>query len=209
MYGEMGGAMSIDMRRGLLFAALLFSAVMAALPAAAQVNDVQKLIVLRPKFMFMAEPSILAELKLNEEQQRKIRLILTDVLIEDDSTAGIKITPDLDVPMLEKDVMAVLTYAQAERARELWLQFSGTAALIDPEIAKLLRLDDDQKKRVAEIFEELAGELEAYYRNAGETVDRKQAQSIRQKHYDRLYDLLKAPQKKRWEILKGAPPKKP
>jgi len=115
--------------------------------------------------MLLRMKPVQEELKLTSEQSDKVTKIaddaaesmrgafgnLRDASADERREAGEKMAKQMAES--NKKIEAVLKPEQAARAKELSLQLRGVGALSDPEVAKALKLTDDQSKKLTELTE--------------------------------------------------------
>jgi hypothetical protein len=100
---------------------------------------------------------------------------------------------------------------QVKRLRQLELQEAGALALFhgNPEIAKDLKITDDQRKQFMEIVQDMQKRIEPLIKEAGAGGDpeeiRPKVMKIRKEHEDRIVAVLTDEQKRQWKEMIGKP----
>jgi RNA polymerase sigma factor (sigma-70 family) len=165
------------------------------------------------------------ELKLTEEQVRKIRAVVREVddrANEDASRVkppppgapgsrvkplqpgaaaepGNKRTVEIDKALREA-LPAILTDAQAVRLRQLEKQVVGMSAFLDPEYVKLLKLTDEQQGKVQTIIAQAHQVLLQQHPGGVGDFDYRQANKAA---VQQILELLTADQRRTWRDLTG------
>jgi hypothetical protein len=106
-----------------------------------------------------------------------------------------------------KFVKGLLKDDQAKRFKQLQLQsrmmFAGPGILIDPEVAKELKLSDSQKDDIKQINEDLQKDIKELFSGGGGQEAFKKVAGLRKDAMDKSVKLLKDEQKKAWTEMKG------
>lgn len=204
-------------------AALLLSVPLAAapVPATPKPDDA----VSAPASRLLQYRKVQKELKMSAEQ----RIVVLDGLDDLDEDYNKKIielargpnTTEMDYDKLDKErqkqldklladaVTKTLTAGQRGRLRELDCWVRGPAAFTDPHVEKTLQLTDAQKKKAADVVEQLKGEVARYVSGEGEEEDAKRKADLFKFRKDRLKEMesaLTADQKTAWTSMRGAAP---
>ncbi len=159
-----------------------------------------------------ANPDVQKELKLSEEQITKLRDALNKVMVKyrDD-------LPKLDrMPEAErqkklmaisednsKAISGILDAKQWKRFKQIQWQFSGVAALQDPELQKELKLNDEQKKKLDSVFNDAEKKIQDMQRG-GEQSQEKYLAVIKDME-KKANDVLTEEQQKNFKEVKGPP----
>lgn len=132
---------------------------------------------------FLRNPAVQKELKLSDEQLKKLQ------------------------ELLQKSVADTLTPEQAKRLRQIQLQQLGPDAFNDPEVDKALSLNDEQKQKVRGIREEAGKQMREIFQNAGGNREEamKKMSAVRKDLSDKIAAVLSDDQKKVWKELLGVP----
>jgi hypothetical protein len=158
--------------------------------------------------MLLSQKSVQEELKLNEEQVKKVDELLAkqresfgdsrDLSREERQK---RFTESREAS--QKAVGAILNEAQQKRYKQVSLQLQGAGALGDPEVAASLGLSDEQKKSVAEIQSAAREEMRSQFQDGG--GDREKFRAARDATNEKLQGLLTPEQKTKWQELAGEP----
>jgi hypothetical protein len=160
-------------------------------------------ILLGKKVFFVLTPQVKEALKLDKDQDRKIKDAFGDSLQVDGDRIMLMIQPGTDLGQMEKDAMKVLTETQVKRLNELFVQRAGGLTLLDDETAKHLKLSDDQKKAVAKLGEEAAEKVMELMHGGHDDDSAKKGLQLRRDYGKKMEALLSEEQKKSFESLKG------
>jgi Spy/CpxP family protein refolding chaperone len=156
--------------------------------------------------------SVQKELKVTDEQKTKLKDAVEKVLEKHrDDFAKLremsredrqKLTRTVSEEM-HKAVGAILDAKQMKRWKQIQWQVTGPRALNEQEVQKELKLSDEQKKKLATIFEDSDKKLqEAFQGGAGA---REKFQEIRKETQEKSDSVLTDEQKKTWKEMKGEP----
>jgi Spy/CpxP family protein refolding chaperone len=107
----------------------------------------------------------------------------------------------------EQIAAGILTPEQAKRLKQISLQQQGpSGAFADEEVAKELKLTDEQKRKLKELTEETMKEVRKAITPGGDREEaRKKIAEFANKLNDKVLDLLTAEQKAKWKELTGTP----
>src|SRR5262249_54321446 len=94
---------------------------------------------------------------------------------------------------------------QLERLRQLERQQEGLLALGQPEVAKELKLTDEQRKRFMAVVQALHQQFQALIQKAQPEEIAPKAMKVRKAHEGKIEALLSAAQKERWKEMLGKP----
>lgn len=107
----------------------------------------------------------------------------------------------------EKKIAAILNAEQVRRLGQILLQQQGYAALANPEAADLLELSEEQRAQVEAVVQEVGRERRTAFswrrgngRDFGKRMD-----ELRRKESEKLAALLTDAQKEQWQEMVGAP----
>jgi Spy/CpxP family protein refolding chaperone len=137
-----------------------------------------------------------AEIGLSDQQKSRIDDFRRQ--LSDRKSQMRKLTGELERDTQDR-IMAVLTGRQRERLSQLYYQNRGPRALEDTETAKVLRLTDEQRKKILEIRQEAR---EAYRK------DRRNYNKIIKARNEKYLTVLTPRQRARWDKMLGPPRKK-
>jgi Spy/CpxP family protein refolding chaperone len=162
----------------------------------------------------LSNPDVQKELKLSDEQVNKLKDAIGKVMdkYKDDFAKLQRMTPEEQQKKFheisqegDKAVAGILDAGQMKRYRQIEWQLQGIGALVDPTLQKELKLSDEQKKKLDDIFKEAGKKQQELMRNPGAT--REEAQ---RKHEEFVKDIeakangvLSEEQKKNLKELKG------
>ena len=165
-----------------------------------------------PVLMLANQKSVQEELKLSEQQIKKVaevgkamRLKAEDIT-ETDPKERMKKAMEL-FKRAETDVFAMLKPEQAKRMRQIALQQQRLArAFENPEVAKVLKLSDDQTKKMREVRESAAKESAKLSEGAKSRDEaRKKMAEFSKATEEKLFKVLTDEQRTRWSELLGEP----
>lgn len=157
-------------------------------------------------------PDVKKDLKISEEQAGKLRDALSKVMnkYKGDFEKFEKNPPsqkDAEKMMRafqadsEKAIASVLDAKQLKRFRQIEWQLNGVGSLQDPELQKELKLTDEQKKKLEDIFRE-AGQKFQQLQQRRETAGEKY-QAVMKETDDKANGVLTDEQKKRLKEAQG------
>ena len=135
------------MKKSLTLLVLLASAFVAR----AQVMDMP---TAQPRFSVLSIKKVQTELKLTEEQVKKVSAAL-DSIVQDDGQGHrmIMLTGDMNLESIDKSVMDILDAAQTKRFGEIYMQVAGYAALSIKDYAKKLEISEEQNSKLKAAWE--------------------------------------------------------
>ena len=135
------------MKKSLTLLVLLASAFVAR----AQVMDMP---AAQPRFSVLSIKKVQTELKLTEEQVKKVSAAL-DSIVQDDGKGHrmIMLTGDMHLESIDKSVMDILDAAQTKRFGEIYMQVAGYAALSIKDYAKKLEISEEQNSKLKAAWE--------------------------------------------------------
>ncbi len=192
------------------------------------------------KLTALVQKSVQRELKLTNEQRKKVRSLeakhqrdVRRLMPQNpfeafkDPAGTMQAMQDAVAKMqklskeVDEAIDGILTPAQGRRLREISLQLRGGHALSDPDVAKALKLTNDQTERLQEIRKEAMKEMQkiglqatgdafrggpnpaAFQKVSGQVAEKMK------KSWDglgnRLMEVLTAEQKSEWQKLTGEP----
>lgn len=184
---------------------ILFTLIVSSLAARAQIIEMP---AAQPKFTVATMPKVQEQLKLTDEQKKKIGEILGSI-IEDDGQGRrmIKISGDMDIQAIDKDVIAVLDGKQAKRFTEIYLQVAGYSALSLKEFSKKLEITQDQQKKLDEAWEHNRARIQdSIDPNAGPgavVLTKADSDSLRAKLNKEVEEILTKSQIETWKSWLG------
>jgi len=160
--------------------------------------------------MLLRQESVQKELKLNEDQVKKIEELsqktrekFQDIFGGDEAERPKKMQELTEEN--RKAVAEILNPEQSKRLNQISYQQRGTSALIDPEVAKALALSEEQQGKVKTINEEMmAGMRELFTPGQAPDEDaRKKMNDLRKSSGDKMLAVLSAEQKTKWTEMQG------
>jgi Spy/CpxP family protein refolding chaperone len=162
--------------------------------------------------MLLRQESVQKELKLTEDQTKKIQELgdktrekFQEIFGGDEADRPKKMQ-ELNEEN-RKAVAALLTPEQGKRLKEITYQQRGPASLTDPEVAKALELSEEQQTKIKSIIEETGAAMRELF-TPGQPPDddtRKKMADLRKSSGDKMVALLSAEQKTKWTALQGEP----
>jgi len=168
----------------------------------------------------LGNPSVQKELKLDDAQKEKAGALATstrekmmglrDQLTDLQGPERLAKQQELAKPINEeamKTAHAFLKPEQVKRLHEISLQQRGANALSDPEIAKKLKITDEQAGKVKTILADSQSEMRELFQSAGD--DRQAAMAkvatLRKETNTKVMALMSDDQKKTWKEMTGEP----
>jgi hypothetical protein len=168
----------------------------------------------------LGNASVQKELKLDDAQKEKAQALATstrekmmglrDQLTDLQGQERMTKQQELAKPINEgamKEAHAFLKAEQVKRLHEISLQQRGANALSDPEVAKKLKVTDEQAAKVKTILADSQSEMRELFQSAGD--DRQAAmtkvQALRKETNTKVLALLTDSQKKTWKEMTGEP----
>jgi len=109
-----------------------------------------------------------------------------------------------------EELKKILLPHQVKRVEQIGLQFRGTRALTDPEIAEKLKLTDAQQKKIEETMaanrESMMTKVRELFQGGGDREKaREQLRKLREEADAKVLAVLTSEQKEQFEALKGEP----
>ncbi len=162
--------------------------------------------------MLLGQKSVQEELKLSTDQVKKIEELNTKnrenfgKLRDLDREERAKKMQEINKEN-QKAVAGILSKEQAKRLHQLTLQIGGSRSFANPEVAKELKLTDDQQKKIKDIQEAAQQEQRKLFQGGGgdREAARKKMQEIRKATNDKVMGVLTADQKAKWKEMTGEP----
>jgi len=169
--------------------------------------------------MLLQNAGVQKELGLTEDQVTKVKDALAkvndkhkddlaklrDLSREERTTKGAEIRKAISADT-DKALADVLKPDQAKRLKQIQLQMRGAQAFADPEVAEALKLTESQKKDIKTIQEDATKQMRAMFEGGRPGADaREKMTKLRKETNDKIMDVLKADQKKKYEQLTGKP----
>jgi Spy/CpxP family protein refolding chaperone len=183
----------------------------------------------------LTNKSVQTELKLTDEQVKKIDALVKEVTdkhkdardeankIEDMMERFQKLGEIMREEMAEvqKGTASVLTPEQEKRYKQISLQQrfnagggfggrggrggGGIAVFNDPEIAKALKLTDEQKEKIKTLAEDFGNDIRDVFQNAQGEERQTKMRELRKDYQDKVEALLTPDQKNEWKEMLGKP----
>jgi hypothetical protein len=165
-----------------------------------------------PVLMLASQKSVQEELKLNDDQIKKVVMIVAAMkekaadLTETDPKERMKKAMEM-FQEAEKSVLALLKPEQAKRLREIALQQQHLARAIEsPEVAKELQLSEEQAKRVRAIRESATKGMSKLSEDAKSRAEaREKMAALAKATEEKLLKVLTEEQRTKWKELLGEP----
>ena len=162
------------------------------------------------ELMLLRQQSVQKELKLTEEQVEKIHKFAHQQWEKaQKASKGSDAEQDKEFVKLseenERFVEKTLMKEQRTRLQEINLQVAGLLCVTRHDIAKRLKLTDEQKKRLAEIQKEARREAEELLYATKKEQQREKLKEIRELSRKRVQDLLTDEQELAWKNMTGEP----
>jgi restriction endonuclease S subunit len=164
-----------------------------------------------PPLQLLTQDSIIKELKLADDQVKKLkeeggkqmaaRAGLRDKEGEERNQMMQELSKQADKIMNE-----VLKPDQLKRFKQIQLQQQGAQAFDNPEVAKELKITDDQLKQIKELRENARKEMMALGRpDPSNPEANKKRQEITKAVNEKVMAMMSADQKAKWKEMTGEP----
>jgi hypothetical protein len=160
--------------------------------------------------MFLTQPSVQKDLKMTEEQIAKVKKAIKSRQAVREELKDLD--PDARAKKLEEITKAndklaaeILTADQAKRLRQIYLQQQGVNAFTKPEVAKELKLTDEQKKKLEDLQAKAGAQIQALRRPGGGEEAMKKIGELTKGINEDAMKILTAEQKTKWKELTGEP----
>jgi hypothetical protein len=158
----------------------------------------------------MTQKSVQDELKLSEEQVKKITELAQSRrgsgrgarnLSQEEQQKRLAEATQAN----EKALAEILSADQLGRTKQIALQLRGAQAFSDPEVATALKLTDEQKAKIKTIQDDARQESSRLFQRGAANQDelRKKREAFNKETTERLVSLLTAEQKATWKDLTG------
>ena len=193
----------------------LFGGLAGSAPAQ---QPAQALQGLGPQFVVFRD-KVQEELKLSEDQKQKLETRLQETIQETmrffeeipEEERGKKAPGYREKAQkkLASFLKETLKEDQLKRLREIGYQQEGLLAVGQPEVAKELKISDEQKKKLMSIHQELQKKAEAFMKEvqSGGSPDEimPKMMKLRKEQEGKIDAILTDAQKKRWKEMLGKP----
>lgn len=158
----------------------------------------------------LQQKSVQAELKLTDEQIKKVAEIKTPNPRDFQNVPREEIRKKMEeaAKANEKAVADILKPEQAKRLKQISLQQQGAQALNDAEVAKAVNLTDEQKQKIQAIQEDSFKTMRELFQPGGGGFNeetRKKMEDLRKTSNEKVMNLLTAEQKTKLKELTGEP----
>jgi hypothetical protein len=191
-------------RHQLLAVALgLLSAAFAPAQGAPPAKD----LLLARQIFIALRPNVSKELNLTGAQGSKIEDAFDGSLKVDGDRVMLTMTGDTSLDDMVTAAMKVLEPVQKTRLKEIWLQESGSLAILDPALAKELGVSKDQVEKATKVAESIASKIMDLFQDMSgdHEVAAKKVKALRDDARKQVDVLLTEDQRKKLETMKGKP----
>jgi Spy/CpxP family protein refolding chaperone len=167
--------------------------------------------------MYLANPAVQKELKLTEEQTKKVEALVAknrekmqEVFQSGDREKGQEVMKEIAAET-DKFIKATLNADQQKRLKQIQRYNMGPNAFTDEEVAKELKLTDEQKDDIKKVTEELGAQSKEAFTGVdpgdqeGRQAAFKKIQGLRKEATEKITKMLTPEQKKAWKDLTGDP----
>jgi Spy/CpxP family protein refolding chaperone len=163
-------------------------------------------------FMLLGQKSVQDELKLTEDQVKKVAEVaekmraergkLRDLQGDERTQKAQELAKEAS-----KAIGEILNKDQAKRFKQIGLQVQGAAAIANPEIAKELKVMDDQLIKITELQQQARQEMRKIRQDAaGDQAEAiKKITEYRKAINEKILKLLTDEQKAKWKEMTGKP----
>jgi Spy/CpxP family protein refolding chaperone len=181
----------------------LFTLLAIAALGSAQEMRAKDMLVSKKVFIAL-QAEVRAELKVTDDQFQKIKDAFGESLQIEEDRIMVMVTDGQDLNQMAKDALKSLTPEQSKRLNEVWIQSMKGAAVADEEVAKELKLTDEQKKAIDKLVQDAGQQIIDLYSGGNHDESSvKQASEIRSKAGTKMIEVLTEEQKKSYEAMKG------
>ena len=166
-----------------------------------------------PLFM-LRTPELQKELKLSDDQRADIGGLMSEALgaMQDLRDADEEERREIMQELMEEgriELNKILDKDQQKRLHEIQLQQQGPAGVVSAEVAKELKISEEQKGKIETIIEETGEAQRELFGELREGGDREEVmqkvQALRKERDETVLALLSADQKKQWTTMLGEP----
>jgi Spy/CpxP family protein refolding chaperone len=167
--------------------------------------------------MLLGNPGVQKELKLSEEQTKKVQELVTkngekmrEAFQGGDQEKTQEVMKEIAAET-DKFIKATLNADQQKRLKQIQHQQMGPYAFANEEVAKELKLTDEQKEDIKKVTEELGAQSkEAFTGVDFQDQEARQAafkkiQGLQKEATEKITKMLTPDQKKAWKDLTGDP----
>jgi Spy/CpxP family protein refolding chaperone len=147
-------------------------------------------------------PDVKKELKVTKDQDKQIHAAMKE--LQDKAQNG-QLKIDLSDPMgsFDIDFGPIFDDVQELRLEELYAQYNGGFALVDPKVSKALAIDEETLAKIKAIKATAARELPQMLMNARSASAAKEADKRREEFSLQMLALLTDEQKAKFETMRG------
>jgi hypothetical protein len=161
--------------------------------------------------VLLRQESVQKELKLSEEQKKKAEELGEQMREKFQEAFGLE-GEERAKKMREltaennKAVAGILKPEQLKRLKQISYQLRGSTAFTDPEVAKALRLTDEQKKDIQKINQDSFAQMREFFQGGPPDEEgRKKIAEIRKEASVKAVKVLTDKQRATWKDLQGKP----
>ena len=165
-----------------------------------------------PSFMLLEQKSVQEELKLTEDQVKRLKVVAVTQKDSEPNLVGLSPEERFKeiqklVRKMDESVAEILKPEQVKRLREISLQEQGIRALADPDIENELKMTEEQKQKIKGIFKEtMKQRMELVSTGGGNSEEaKKKMADLRKSMEEKMQNVLTAEQKAKWKELTGEP----
>ncbi len=167
-----------------------------------------------PYWVLLHEPAVIDELKLSQAQRQPYQKLIDELdlrFFPCRNKSPKNAQPELDAIIVEvrQKLKTVFTSSQNQRLTEILMLRSGTAALLQDDVAIRMRYTETQRKRIKEILSDTQTAATALERESGEGLARdrweRKYKELKTDEQNRLGKILKPDQRTTWNDLLGKP----
>ena len=168
----------------------------------------------------LTNKSVQKELKLSDEQVKKAETLMTDMrekmmekfqeareLEGDEQRVKMQALQKEMATEIKKATSELLTPEQSKRFEQITLQSMGVNAFNDPDVAKKLKITDDQKAKIKDLGESMMsqmGEIRQTMQDDREGAMKKMT-ALRAENTTKGMAILTSEQKATWKEMTGEP----
>jgi hypothetical protein len=158
----------------------------------------------KPKITVLMLPEVKEELKLTKQQDKAVQASLKS------KQGGLGSTPISGfggqgiMGALDSDLPSILTPEQLTRLNELWIQHEGAVVLEIEEIAKALKLTEDQRGKIEDLVKQFRHtQLEMMRGGLGSQGDMKKIETLQAETDKKILAVLTEAQLKMFGEMQG------
>jgi DNA-directed RNA polymerase subunit F len=165
--------------------------------------------VAMPSLRLLHQKAVQEELKLSEEQLKKLSDATQKFKEEREAAIDKGEKPDLTklVASTDKAVAEFLKAEQLKRLKQIQLQVGGPRVFANAALAKEMKITEEQKKKLTDLQEETAAAAKKIFEKDADSREeaRKKMTELNNKVREKIIDVMDGEQKEKWKEKVGEP----